>query len=459
MQMLVKVGLWCLTISSFWLSVAAAQEITQSAQPIQKNAPLRTLEQSVQLALASHPKLFASRQLLENAQAQLDQVESAFLPKVSLSLGIGREDSNNASSRAANGSGSEEMERRESAITLSQMLFDGFNAENLRQSQLQTVSAEDWALLDVASELALRAIQAHLKVATSNKLLDDHLQNLKVHEQIAKDIGLRVRSGKDDRARVSQISARLSLALANLEAAKSQVMSANADYFREVGHYPGPQLSFHTGLIPLPDNEQALIEKVLSEHPFLRSKLKALEAKAFQEKASDSSNLPSLFLESGASWNANIDAVPGRNSDAYVMLRMRYDLYSGGADRAAQRQTRHATQQVRYELDDLRRELQREASNAWFSYQSNSKRVSFLQDYVESAQTTKVAYDKQFNIGQRSLIDLLDAENELLRAKVQLHEAQENLALAKYQILNLQGNLLSVFNMALNETVSDARIE
>ena len=459
MQMLVKVGLWCLTISSFWLSVAAAQEITQSAQPIQKNAPLRTLEQSVQLALASHPKLFASRQLLENAQAQLDQVESAFLPKVSLSLGIGREDSNNASSRAANGSGSEEMERRESAITLSQMLFDGFNAENLRQSQLQTVSAEDLALLDVASELALRAIQAHLKVATSNKLLDDHLQNLKVHEQIAKDIGLRVRSGKDDRARVSQISARLSLALANLEAAKSQVMSANADYFREVGHYPGPQLSFHTGLIPLPDNEQALIEKVLSEHPFLRSKLKALEAKAFQEKASDSSNLPSLFLESGASWNANIDAVPGRNSDAYVMLRMRYDLYSGGADRAAQRQTRHATQQVRYELDDLRRELQREASNAWFSYQSNSKRVSFLQDYVESAQTTKVAYDKQFNIGQRSLIDLLDAENELLRAKVQLHEAQENLALAKYQILNLQGNLLSVFNMALNETVSDARIE
>ena len=459
MQMLVKVGLWCLTISSFWLSVAAAQEITQSAQPIQKNAPLRTLEQSVQLALASHPKLFASRQLLENAQAQLDQVESAFLPKVSLSLGIGREDSNNASSRAANGSGSEEMERRESAITLSQMLFDGFNAENLRQSQLQTVSAEDLALLDVASELALRAIQAHLKVATSNKLLDDHLQNLKVHEQIAKDIGLRVRSGKDDRARVSQISARLSLALANLEAAKSQVMSANADYFREVGHYPGPQLSFHTGLIPLPDNEQALIEKVLSEHPFLRSKLKALEAKAFQEKASDSSNLPSLFLESGASWNANIDAVPGRNSDAYVMLRMRYDLYSGGADRAAQRQTRHATQQVRYELDDLRRELQREASNAWFSYQSNIKRVSFLQDYVESAQTTKVAYDKQFNIGQRSLIDLLDAENELLRAKVQLHEAQENLALAKYQILNLQGNLLSVFNMALNETVSDARIE
>jgi len=451
MHIFIKAGLWCLTISSFWVSVSFAQQTPQ-------DGTLRTIEQSVQLALASHPKLFASRQLRESALAQLDQVESAFLPKVSLSLGIGREDSNNASSRAANGSGSVEMERRESAITLSQMLFDGFNAENLRQSQLQSISAEDWALLDVASELALRAIQAHLKVATSNKLLADHLQNLKVHEQIAKDIGLRVRSGKDDRARVSQISARLSLALANLEAAKSQVMSANADYFRETGHYPGQKLAFHSALFPLPESEQVLIAKVLSEHPFLRSKLKALDAKAFQEKASDSSKLPSLFLESGASWNANIDAVQGRNSDAYVMLRMRYDLYNGGADRAAQRQARHATQQVRYELDDLRRELQREASNAWFSYQSNVKRVSFLQDYVESAQTTKVAYDKQFNIGQRSLIDLLDAENELLRAKVQLHEAQENLALAKYRILNLQGNLLSVFNMALNEALPDTAV-
>jgi adhesin transport system outer membrane protein len=443
MQIPVKVGLWCLVISSFWVPVSLAQQIPQ-------DEPLRTIEQSVHLALSSHPTLFASEQMRDGAKAQLNQIESALLPKVSLNLGIGREDSNNATSRALNGSGSVEMERRESGITLSQMLFDGFNAEHLRLSQVQTIQAEDWALQDVASELALRAIQVHLKVATSNKLLDDHLENLKVHEQIAKDIGLRVRSGKDDRARVSQISARLSLALANLEAAKSQVQSANADYLREVGDYPGHKLAFLGSLFQMPENEQALVDRVLNDHPFLRSRLKALEAKSFQEKASDSRNLPDLYLESGASWNANIDAVRGRNSDAYVMLRMRYDLFNGGADRATQRQARHATQQVRYELDDLRRELRREASRAWFSYQSNEKRVSFLQDYVESAQTTKMAYAKQFNIGQRSLIDLLDAENELLRARIQLHEAQENLALAKFQILNLQGRLLSVLGVALN---------
>lgn len=440
---LIKVGLWCISISSFSMSVCFAQQSDLQERP-------RTIKQSVQLALETHPQLLASKQVRENASAQLDQVESAFLPKVSLSLGIGREDSNNATSRAINGSGSVEMERRESALTVRQMLFDGFNARNLRLSQLQVLEAEDWVLLDVASELSLRAIQAHLKLATSYQLLEDHLDNLKVHEQIAKDIGLRVRSGKDDRARVSQISARLSLALANLEAAKSQVLTAKADYHREIGVYPGAELSVHGELNEMPENEHALLETVLSDHLYLRSRLKALEAKSYQEKAADSRNLPDVYIESGASWNANIDAVRGRNSDAFVMLRMRYDLYNGGADRAVQRQAKFATQQVRYELDDLRRELQREASNAWFSYQSNEKRVSLLQDYVESAQTTKAAYAKQFNIGQRSLIDLLDAENELLRAKVQLHEAQEMLVMAKYQILNLQGRLLSVMDVELS---------
>ncbi len=437
-----KAGLWFLAVSCFWVSVCAAQND-------QHASTLRTIEQSVQLALKSHPKLFSSVYQKKSIQAELTQVESAFLPKISFNLGIGREDSNNSTTRALNGSGSAEMERREAGVTLSQMLFDGFNADNRRLGQTQSLHAQDWLMLDVASELALRAIEVHLNVATTNKLLDDHLQNLQVHEQIAKDIGLRVRSGKDDRARISQISARLSLALANLEEAKSQVLAANAEYQRETGQLPGQRLSFHGDMHVMPETELALRESALAGNAFLNYQLKRLAARQFQEKASASSHYPSLYLESGASWNENIDAVRGRNSDAFVMLRMRYDLYNGGADVAKNRQSKFESQQLRYEIDDLRRDLQQEASKAWFSYESGNKRVGFLQDYVESAMTTKAAYAKQFNIGQRSLIDLLDAENELLRARTQLHEAQQVLLLAKYQMLHLQGRLLSVFTIDL----------
>ena len=442
MRIFLKAGLWFYAVSCFFMMSCYAQGSSSE--------PVVGLDQSAYMALRSHPKILISRNNIDVSKQQLTKVESAFLPSISLSLGIGREDSNNASSRAANGYGSSEMERRESAVTVSQMLFDGFNADNLRRSQQETITAEELAYQNLASELALKAIEVHLDVASKNKTLEDHLTNLKVHEKIAKDIGLRVRSGKDDRARVSQISARLSLALANLENAKNQVLSANSNYLREVGELPGKRLSFYGKLFKMPESESELVDSVLSNNIFLHSKLREVVSQKFQEKASISNHLPSLYLESGASWNTNLDAVRGRNSDAFVMLRMRYDLFKGGADSANRRIEKRQTQSLRYELDDLQRALKSEASQAWYSYQSNSKRTNYLQDYVESAQTTKVAYAQQFNIGQRSLIDLLDAENELLKAKSQLHESQQILTLSKYQIIHLQGKLLATLNLDLD---------
>ena len=437
MHFILKAGLWLFIVSRFFVASCFAQAAPQVTE----------VSYSALKALETHPKIFISRVDINQSKQQLRKIEATFLPRVSLNLGIGREDSNNTSSRAATGVGSAEMERRESSVALSQMLFDGFSTSNLRKGQLELISADELNYQNLASEIALKAIEVHLNVAASIKILNDHLSNLKVHEQIAKDIGLRVRSGKDDRARVSQISARLSLALANLEMAKSKVLSANSDYLREVGELPSSLLNFQGKLFKMPENETEFLDAVLANNFFLLSRQKELEAKLFEEKASTSTRLPSLYLESGASWNANLDAVRGRNSDAYIMLRMKYDLFNGGADKAGERIAMNQTQTLRYELDDLYRELKREASLAWFRYQANTKRVDFLQDYVESAQTTKAAYAQQFNIGQRSLIDLLDAENELLKAKGQLHESKQDLGLSKYQIMHLQGKLLSALNL------------
>ena len=84
-----------------------------------------------------------------------------------------------------------------------------------------------------------------------------------------------------------------------------------------------------------------------------------------------------------------------------------------------------------------------QAETVWIRYESLQTRVGLLQDYVDAALSTKSAYEKQFDIGQRSLIDLLDAENELLKAKRLHGEAKHDLYLIRYNILSLQGALLS----------------
>jgi len=445
MYIFVRVALWFLAISSITtLSFSLQAQSLQSKLIAQQNASARSVSETVSLAIASHPKLQASLSDLNVRRQQLKKLKSEFFPQVSVGLGIGREDSNNSATSTTTGLASEELERREASIFVNQMLFDGFETHWLRESELNGLDAANFAIQNLANEVALKAIESHLAVAKNNRVLNDNIENLKAHERIAKNIGIRARSGKDDRAKVSQISARLSLSLANVEAAKNNVMQSNADYFRHVGESPGRELHFQNKLFRMPENQSDFIEEVLRLNPFVASNVKVVQSFVAAEQAARHTDFPTLHIESGASWNDNLDGVKGRNNDAFIMLRLRYDLFAGGGDKAEKGLAKYRSQQSQYDLDDVRRDIRRDAEQAWFSYQSSARRVSFLQDYTESAQTTLRAYVKQFNIGQRSLIDLLDAENELLRAKRQLVDAQNDLYLSKYQIMSLKGQLLSV---------------
>jgi len=413
-------------------------------------AQARSISETVNLAVASHPQIKSKISEYQAQDEQVKKVESSFLPKLSIGLGIGREDSDNATTRGLNDNGSNELSRRESSINLNQMLFDGFKTHWQRESELESYDSIMLGLQHLASEVAMQSIESHLDVAASNHIFDFNIINLQAHQKIAENIGVRVRSGKDDYAKVHQINARLSLSLANVAAAKNNAMKANADYYRTVGAEAGRELSFKDKLFNLPDKRAAFVEDVIQFNPLILSHKKQAKSALALAKAADNSNFPTLHLESGASWNDDIDGVEGENNDLYVMLRMRYELFNGGADKAAKAQALMLNQRAGYELDDARRIVRRDAEHAWFSYQSSVERVEFLEDYVDLSELTKIAYDKQFTIGQRSLIDLLDAENELLKARLQLIAARKDLYLSKYQMLNLNGKLLESMTVRVN---------
>jgi len=435
----------CKLLIGTFVAFSCFVQANNSGQPLSQ---ARSISETIQIALSNHPKVSSQQATVSLEAARLGLVESEFLPHVSLGLGIGREDSNNTSTRVLTGAGSDEMERREASVAVSQMLFDGFKTHWQRKSQLDEMSAADWDLKHVSNEVALKAVESHLELSKSNKVLNFNLNNLKAHESIAKNIGLRVKSGKDDQAKVSQVNARMALSRANVEVARNNVMQAISDYWREVGVGPGMKLHFQSHLFRLPDSRVELVDDVMQSNPLINALVKRKRSLLSTAKAENNVDYPTLHLESGASWNANLDGVEGRNSDVYIMLRMRYDIFQGGAGKAAKKQTSLINQTAVFELDDAKREVRRDAEQVWHRYQSSASRVSFLHDYVESALDTLIAYKKQFNIGQRSLIDLLDAENELLRSELQLVDAKKVLYLSKYQILNLQGRLIDALNAA-----------
>lgn len=409
-----------------------------------------TVGDSARQAVMSHPEMLLEITKRDLEYTALAQAESSFLPKLSLSLGIGREDSNNSSTRARSGSSSE-MERRESSLSLSQMLFDGFDTHWRVESQQVAIDAARSALLYAASTLALEAIDSHLMLVQVKQQLGYHFQNLQAHEAIAKNTAARVKSGKDDRTKVTQIQARLSLSKANVEQAKNALQREQSRYRELVGQDPGDDLHPASSQWSLPPSLSDFLQQIELDNPLMQARKEQQHAAELLAKASDSSYYPALSFESGASWNDNLDGISGRNSDAFAMLRLRYELYAGGQKSASRQQARLQRQQSAYALDVSRRALRRDAESVWYLHQSNTRREALLLDYVAASLQTKEAYAKQFGIGQRSLIDLLDAENELLAARTALAAAQQQLAFSHYQMLAFNGQLLAALLVSLPE--------
>jgi adhesin transport system outer membrane protein len=415
-------------------------------------AEVRSISETVNFAVNSHPQIKAKFSAVQAQGEELKKVASVLAPQLSVGLGIGHERSDNASTRAINGGDSSDLSRKESSISLSQMLFDGFKTRWQRESELEASESMALGLQDLASEVAMQSIEAHLNVAASNQIFNFNISNLQTHQKIAENIDARVRSGKDDYAKVHQIKARLSLSMANVAAAKNNALKASADYYRSVGSEAEGELAFKDKRFDLPATRAAFVEDVEQFNFLVLSQKKQAKSASASVKAAENTKYPTLHFESGVSWNDDLDGVEGKNNDLYLMFRLRYDLYSGGADKAGKAQALFLKQRAGYELEDTRRIVRRDAEHAWFTYQSSVERVGFLEDYVELSELTRVAYDKQFTIGQRSLINLLDAENELLKARLQLVAAQKELYLSKYQMLSLSGKLLESMSVHVGES-------
>lgn len=402
-----------------------------------------SIRETIEMALLNHPSLHVKGKDSAIKSAELREIKAAYYPQVLARLGVGRENSNNQTTRSATGFGSDVYVRRESSLNVRQKLYDGNKTYMSQVSKERELDASETEYRHQASEIGLEAIKAHFAVMKANKVLSFHIESLNTHERIAKDVGIRARSGRDDRARVNQISARLSLALANIELAKQNRSTAVAQYESVVGEGPSNELSYQVGLMAMPESKELLVNEVLENNIWLKFERLNESSSEASYKAARAHRYPDLFLEAGASWNDNLDGVRGHNGDAYLMLRMEYELYGGGASNARQVSASLKREQAGYRVDLAKRVLTGKAEEAWYQYESSSKRLALLQDYVESAESTKSAYVKQFNIGQRSLIDLLDAENELLQARRMRVDVEYELRSVKHEILHLQGRLLN----------------
>jgi adhesin transport system outer membrane protein len=290
----------------------------------------------------------------------------------------------------------------------------------------------------------MRAAEAYLDLGRYQGLKAISAESLQIHKRIEDQIRLRSEAGVGRRADYDQVKARVALAEVNLVAADVNLLDAETTFQRVVGRLPGGEPVDLVAIPPgaLPGSLQQALEQAQVNNPVLQTAAADIEAARAQHAAAKQSDYPRFDLELGGNLNDDIAGTEGHVDDLSAMIRMRYNLYRGGSDAARKRATAHNVNEARDIRDRSVRQLEESLRLAWAAYRATSAQLPLLERQVVSAQATRLAYEKQFNIGQRTLLDLLNSENEVLQARQSVIETRADGLLAQYRLLEAMGALV-----------------
>ena len=406
------------------------------------------LSDSIHKAIVHNPDVLVTQDDARAIEQNVREAKAGYLPRVDVYAGVGGEKSDNTSTLAATGrQGYRGLHREESGIKITQMLFDGFFTKNEVARQKATLQAASYRVLAAAEDVGLRATQTYLDVLRRQEQVALAKDNLAAHQRIYDQIRMRSERGVGRTADTDQAAGRLALARANLEAVMGNLRDAEIAYVRVVGEMPTELAPPTAPADKVPADLPALAGEARETHPTLLSAVADIDATTAQHEQARSNDFPRFDLELGASHNDNIDGVRGADEDLIAMVRMNYNIYRGGADQARKRSTAHRITEAKNIRDRAEDQVIEEASLSWNDYLTAQTRLELLRQHADAANATRTAYLKQFNIGQRTLLDLLDTENERFVAESNYIDGKYRLLYAHYRIFASKGQLLGTLGV------------
>jgi adhesin transport system outer membrane protein len=420
-----------------------------------------TLQEAVGHTLASSPDFFTQVNNRDKVDKQLRGWYADYLPTVDLAAGWGEQYTNNPTTRSTNPlifssviaqsppQGTKNLTRTEFSLIASQMLFDGFAVYHNVEGHKARVRAESWRVNSVGQNVAQLAVEAYLKVLVTRELVGIHRENLATHERIFGQIHKRSEGGIGRKADLDQAEGRVALARTNLMAREADMRDAETDFLRTVGIPVPANLVHPEHPSPFPSTLEAAEELALKRHPELHAAFEDTNVTRAAHKGARAPFVPRVDFQLGMTRNHNIDGSTGVSDDNTAMLRMRWNLFRGGKDLAKLCETASQMQEAQETQNKSARQAIDKVRKDWVLYTAAKRQARYFKDHVDASERTSDAYGKQFNIGQRTLLDLLDSQNELNEARENYATGKYNEILGMFRVLNSTGCLTDYFNVPL----------
>ncbi len=412
------------------------------ALPSAQAATPGSLPDAVEKAILRNPEVMARLHDYQAADAERDIARGGLFPRVDLQGYTGRERRDTPISPVST------YNRPGYQLQLRQLIFDGFATQSDIKRLGYARAVRYFELLGTTDEIAYEASRAYLDVLRYRELARLAQENWAIHKETVDQIERRVKAGVGRRVDLEQAFGRLALAQSNWLTESSNLHDVSQRYQRVVGEAPLDSLQAPPTFTDKLPAEKEVLRQAVTSNPGFRAAVSNIRSSRANIDVQRANYSPTVEFRANTGMDKNLLGVTGETYSSAMQVLLNWNLFKGGADEARIRQSHEQL----YNATDLRdkacRDIRQQTAIAWNDIKKLKEQLGYLEQHQLSTEKARDAYRQQFDIGQRSLLDVLNTENELFEAKRASARARYDLTQAELRVLTQTHRILPSMQLA-----------
>ncbi len=408
-----------------------------------------TLQQAIEIALESNPEINQAVANKEGIEFEREQAQGLYLPRVDIeaAAGIRRLENN---TRRSLGIANNELYPREIGITLDYTLIDFGRRRGELLRQAARTDGAALRVLERSEFIGLQITQLYFDILLQQRIAAAAEDNVNFHRNLVNSLGEGVTQGSISIADQQQAQERLQSALVRKTESDEALINAQID------------LRVLTGLtvdeLVMPPEVRASMAPTLNDavsmarqrNPLVLEAMADVDARNAEVKKERGDLYPTIGIELRGRAGEDIDGFKGETNDMQARAVLRWNVFDGGINRAKLQEHIRWASQARFRLSQITRDAEADTRRAWNRWTTQSAILDELVTQSQVSDDLLLSYREQFNVGRRSLLDVLDAQNTRFNTQVRTETARFSKMFAEYQILAATNTLLSTLNLEAN---------
>ncbi|MCC8972652.1 TolC family outer membrane protein [Bradyrhizobium brasilense] len=422
-------------LSGIGLGVLACALLTDTA------ARAESLPEALVKAYQTNPQLNAERARQRATDENVPQALAGYRPQIIAGLSVGLQAVRDQ--LPGNVIQTATLKPWQIGVTVTQTLFNGFKTANsVRVAELQVQSGRE-ALRNVGQGVLLDAVTAYTNVLANQTLVEAQRANVAFLKETRAITERRLNAGDVTPTDTAQAEARLNRGLADLNAAEVNYAISQATYAQVVGSAPSQLRPAETIDRLLPRSREDAIALSLREHPAVTAAGFDVDVASTSIRVAESSLMPNVSVQGSVSRSRDTDTTLGSfgTDQASVIGQVTQPIYDGGTAASQTRQTKEVAAQSRLVLDQVRNQAKTAVVSAWVANEGAKIAVSASESEMKAAEVALAGVQKEAAGGQRTTVDVLNAQQDLITARARLIGAQRDRVIASYTLLSATGRL------------------